>query len=173
MALKRLQPQKERTLKPESGEDDLHALEATLRPQKLSEYIGQTKIKGHLLVHIEAARSRSEPLGHTLLHGPPGLGKTTLAHIIAREMEAHVRITSGPVLEKPGDLASILTNLQEGDVLFIDEVHRLRPIVEEMLYGAMEDCVLDLVIGKGPQPAPCVCNSSPLRSSPQRRNQAP
>lgn len=136
-------------MKPEAGEDDLHALEATLRPQKLSEYIGQTKIKGHLLVHIEAARSRNEPLGHTLLHGPPGLGKTTLAHIIAREMEAHVRITSGPVLEKPGDLASILTNLQEGDVLFIDEVHRLRPIVEEMLYGAMEDCVLDIVIGKG------------------------
>lgn len=130
--------------------DEIGSFEQTLRPQKLSEYVGQAKIKGHLLVHIQAAKSRREPLGHTLLSGPPGLGKTTLAHIIAREMGVQVRITSGPVLEKPGDLASILTNLQENDALFIDEVHRMRPIVEEMLYAAMEDCALDLVIGKGP-----------------------
>lgn len=99
---------------------------------------------------MEAARSREEPLGHALLHGPPGLGKTTLAHIIAQEMGSQIRITSGPAIEKPGDLASLLTNLQKGDILFIDEIHRLRPVVEEMLYGAMEDCVLDIVIGKGP-----------------------
>ena len=101
-------------------------------------------------MHIQAAKSRKEPLGHTLLHGPPGLGKTTLAHILAREMGASIRITSGPALEKPGDLASILSNLQEGDTFFIDEIHRLRPVVEEMLYAAMEDYALDLVIGKGP-----------------------
>lgn len=124
--------------------------ETSLRPKSLSEYIGQSKLKGHLLMHIQAAQSRKEPLGHTLLHGPPGLGKTTLAHILAREMGAQIRLTSGPTLEKPGDLASILSNLQQGDVLFIDEIHRLRPIVEEMLYSAMEDYALDLVIGKGP-----------------------
>lgn len=122
----------------------------TLRPKILTEYVGQSKIKGHLLLHLAAAKSRGEPLGHTLLHGPPGLGKTTLAHILAQEMSAQLRITSGPALEKPGDLASILSNLQQGDVLFIDEIHRLRPVVEEMLYGAMEDFALDLVIGKGP-----------------------
>ncbi|MBI3619515.1 Holliday junction branch migration DNA helicase RuvB [Candidatus Peregrinibacteria bacterium] len=126
------------------------AVDSTLRPQTLDEYVGQEKIKEHLLLHIAAAKSRKEPLGHTLLHGPPGLGKTTLAHIIARAMQAQIRITSGPALEKPGDLASILTNVQQGDVLFIDEIHRLRPIVEEMLYAAMEDYALDLVIGKGP-----------------------
>ncbi|MBI1812401.1 Holliday junction branch migration DNA helicase RuvB [Candidatus Peregrinibacteria bacterium] len=126
------------------------AVDSTLRPQTLDEYIGQEKIKEHLLLHIAAAKSRREPLGHTLLHGPPGLGKTTLAHIVARAMHAQIRITSGPALEKPGDLASILTNVQQGDVLFIDEIHRLRPIVEEMLYAAMEDYALDLVIGKGP-----------------------
>lgn len=125
-------------------------MEQTLRPQTLQEYVGQRRIKEHLLVHMEAARHRKEPLGHTLLHGPPGLGKTTLAHIIAREMQAQMRVTSGPAIEKPGDLASLLTNLQKGDVLFIDEVHRLRPAIEEMLYGAMEDCVLDIMIGKGP-----------------------
>ncbi len=124
--------------------------EQSLRPKSLAEYIGQSKIKGHLLMHIQAAKSRKEPLGHTLLHGPPGLGKTTLANILAREMGAQIRVTSGPALEKPGDLASILSNLQEGDTLFIDEIHRLRPIVEEMLYSAMEDYALDLVIGKGP-----------------------
>lgn len=126
------------------------AFEVTLRPKELSQYVGQSKIKGHLMMHIEAAKSRKEPLGHTLLHGPPGLGKTTLAHILAHEMHSQIRITSGPALEKPGDLASILSNLQQGDALFIDEIHRLRPVIEEMLYSAMEDYALDLVIGKGP-----------------------
>ena len=125
-------------------------LEQTLRPRQLDEYVGQTKIKEHLLVHIGAARSRSEPLGHTLFHGPPGLGKTTLAYIIAHEMGSQLRVTSGPAIEKPGDLASLLTNLGEGDVLFIDEIHRLRPAIEEVLYGAMEDFLLDIMIGKGP-----------------------
>ncbi|MFA6522807.1 MAG: Holliday junction branch migration DNA helicase RuvB [Candidatus Peribacteraceae bacterium] len=125
-------------------------VDSALRPKTMTEYVGQSKVKGHLLMHLQAAKSRKEPLGHTLLHGPPGLGKTTLAHILAREMGAQIRITSGPALEKPGDLASILTNLQEGDVFFIDEIHRLRPIVEEMLYAAMEDFALDLVLGKGP-----------------------
>jgi len=129
---------------------DSEAFEATLRPKRLSEYVGQSDIKGHLLVHMEAAKARSEPLGHALLHGPPGLGKTTLAHIIAREMDAQVRVTTGPAIEKPGDLASLLTNLESGDVLFIDEIHRLRPVIEEVLYSAMEDYALDLVIGKGP-----------------------
>lgn len=129
---------------------DSDALEQSLRPQRLSEYVGQSAIKGHLLVYIEAATKRKEPLGHTLLHGPPGLGKTTLAHIIAREMGAQMRATSGPAIEKPGDLASMLTNLDQGDVLFIDEIHRMRPAIEEVLYGAMEDYCLDLVIGKGP-----------------------
>src|SRR3989338_1559133 len=126
------------------------AVEQTLRPQYLQEYVGQEKIKEHLQIHMAAARKRKEPLGHTLLHGPPGLGKTTLAHVIAREMAAQIRVTSGPALEKPGDIASLLTNLQVGDILFIDEVHRLRPPLEEILYGAMEDGVLDIIIGKGP-----------------------
>lgn len=139
---------KKRIVRPEAAADEI--VLQTLRPREIRDYVGQSKIKGHLLVHIAAAKSRNEPMGHTLLSGPPGLGKTTLAHIIAREMGVQIRITSGPVLEKPGDLASILTNLQEGDALFIDEVHRLRPVVEEMLYSAMEDCALDLVIGKGP-----------------------
>lgn len=132
----------------EKGRQD--ELEETLRPRLLREYIGQGKIKEHLVIHMQAARSRTEPLGHTLLHGPPGLGKTTLAHIIAEEMRAQVRVTSGPAIEKPGDLAALLTNLGVGDVLFIDEIHRLRPVVEEVLYGAMEDFVLDIMIGKGP-----------------------
>ena len=129
---------------------DSDAFEQSLRPRTLREYIGQQDLKAHLLVYMEAARKRTEPLGHTLLHGPPGLGKTTLAHIIGREMGANVRITSGPAIEKPGDLASLLTNLEQGDVLFIDEIHRLRPAIEEVLYSAMEDYALDLVIGKGP-----------------------
>lgn len=137
-------------LEPAIQGSDAKVFEQSLRPKTLTEYVGQSKIKGHLLLHIQAAKSRKEPLGHTLLHGPPGLGKTTLAHILATEMLAQMRITSGPALEKPGDLASILSNLQHGDVLFVDEIHRLRPVVEEMLYGAMEDYALDLVIGKGP-----------------------
>lgn len=148
MVLKRSQQAASPVRAPAAQEQTV--FEQSLRPKSLSEYIGQGKIKGHLLMHIQAAKSRKEPLGHTLLHGPPGLGKTTLAHILAREMNAQIRITSGPALEKPGDLASILSNLQQGDTLFIDEIHRLRPIVEEMLYAAMEDYALDLVIGKGP-----------------------
>ncbi len=129
---------------------DGDAFEQTLRPRKIAEYIGQSEIKGHILVHVQAARTRSEPLGHTLLHGPPGLGKTTLAYILAQEMGSNLRIASGPSIEKPGDLASLLTNLAQGDVLFIDEIHRMRPAIEEVLYSAMEDFALDLVIGKGP-----------------------
>lgn len=129
---------------------EMEVSEQTLRPKRLAEYVGQVRIKGHLLIHMGAARSRKEPLGHTLFHGPPGLGKTTLAYIIAQEMGAQLRATSGPAVEKPGDLASLLTNLQCGDILFIDEIHRLRPPVEEMLYSAMEDGVLDIMLGKGP-----------------------
>lgn len=142
--------QERRPVTPARLPHEARAVDAALRPKTLAEYVGQSKVKGHLLLHIQAAKARKEPLGHTLLHGPPGLGKTTLAYILAREMGVQIRISSGPALEKPGDLASILTNLQEGDVLFIDEIHRLRPVVEEMLYAAMEDFALDLVIGKGP-----------------------
>ena len=149
MALKRT-PRQVPILQPTPVAEEADPLEQTLRPKILDDYIGQTKIKEHLIIHIQAARKRNEPLGHTLLHGPPGLGKTTLAHIIAQEMSAQVRVTSGPAIEKPGDLASLLTNLAEGDVLFIDEIHRLRPAIEEVLYGAMEDFLLDIMIGKGP-----------------------
>ena len=127
--------------------------EVTLRPRALPEFIGQPKLKETLGVFLQAARQRQEPLDHVLLSGPPGLGKTTLAHIIAREMGAQIRVTSGPVLEKAGDLAAILTNLAPGDVLFVDEIHRMPPAVEEILYPAMEDGKLDLVIGRGRAPA--------------------
>ena len=124
--------------------------EVSLRPKTLREYIGQEKAKGNLAVFIEAARRRSEPLDHVLLHGPPGLGKTTLAGIIAQEMGVSIRITSGPAIEKPGDLAALLTNLGENDILFVDEIHRLNRSVEEILYPAMEDYALDIIVGKGP-----------------------
>jgi len=124
--------------------------EATLRPKTLAEYIGQEKAKGNLSIFIQAAKMRGEPLDHALLHGPPGLGKTTLSGIIANEMGVNIRITSGPAIEKPGDLAALLTNLQENDILFVDEIHRLNRAVEEILYPAMEDYAIDIIIGKGP-----------------------
>lgn len=126
------------------------AQEGSLRPKTLREYVGQEKAKGNLSIFIEAAKKRGEPLDHVLLHGPPGLGKTTLAGIIAQEMGVNIRITSGPAIEKAGDLAALLTNLSENDILFVDEIHRLNRSVEEILYPAMEDYAFDIIIGKGP-----------------------
>lgn len=139
----------ERLVSPEFEQADAE-MEYSLRPKTLIEYIGQEKAKENLGIYIEAAKTRGEPLDHLLLYGPPGLGKTTLAGVIANEMGANFRVTSGPAIEKPGDLAALLTNLGEGDVLFIDEIHRLSKAVEEVLYPAMEDFSLDIIIGKGP-----------------------
>ncbi len=127
-----------------------YEIEKKLRPHSIDTYIGQEKVKEMLKIYIQAAKMRKEPLDHVLLYGPPGLGKTTLANIIAHEMESSIKITSGPAIEKTGDMAAILNNLNEGDILFIDEIHRLNRIVEELLYSAMEDFFLDIVIGKGP-----------------------
>ena len=139
----------ERIIDPEPRADEIPS-EVSLRPKTLNEYVGQEEIKRNLRVFIEAAKGRSEALDHTLFHGSPGLGKTSLAHIIANELAVNIRSTSGPVIEKPGDLAAILTNLQPRDVLFIDEIHRLNHVVEEILYPAMEDYELDIIIGQGP-----------------------
>ena len=138
-----------RTIAPEKNDDDSQ-FDNTLRPKALDDYIGQEKIKGNLRLFVEAARGRGEALDHVLFYGPPGLGKTTLANIVACEMGVNIKSTSGPVIERPGDLAAILTNLEPHDVLFIDEIHRLSHVVEEILYPAMEDFQLDIIIGQGP-----------------------
>ncbi len=140
----------ENLINPELINDEENRLENSLRPKTLDEYIGQTKVKENMRVYIEAAKKRGEPLDHVLLYGPPGLGKTTLSNIISNEMNSNIKITSGPAIEKPGDLAALLTNLSEFDVLFIDEIHRLNKSVEEILYPALEDYTLDIIIGKGP-----------------------
>lgn len=140
-------------LSPESSENEL-SLEKSLRPQLLSQYIGQRKVKQELQIYIEAARNREESLDHVLLYGPPGLGKTTMAMVIANEMTVNIRTTSGPAIERPGDLVAILNELEAGDVLFIDEIHRLPRVVEEMLYSAMEDFYVDIMVGQGPTAHP-------------------
>jgi len=138
-----------RVISPEVTQDD-GDIEVTLRPQNLHEYIGQDKVKEKIAIYIEAAKKRGEPLDHVLLYGPPGLGKTTLSSIIAHELGVNLRVTTGPAIEKPGDLVSLLTSLNDNDVLFIDEIHRLSRAVEEILYPALEDRVIDIIIGKGP-----------------------
>ncbi|MBI3627069.1 Holliday junction branch migration DNA helicase RuvB [Candidatus Uhrbacteria bacterium] len=139
----------DRLVTPQAGTEEA-VIETTLRPQSLKEYIGQEQVKENLRIFMAAAQKRGESLEHVLLYGAPGLGKTTLAHVIAREMKANIRVTSGPAIERTGDLAAILTNLQPGDILFIDEIHRLHRTIEEVLYPAMEDYSLDIIIGKGP-----------------------
>ncbi|HSO56629.1 MAG TPA: AAA family ATPase, partial [Paenisporosarcina sp.] len=139
----------ERVISTEVSEFD-ERFEQSLRPQYLSQYIGQDKVKNNLDIFVKAAKMRKESLDHVLLYGPPGLGKTTLAAVIANEMEVNIRMTSGPAIERPGDLAAIVSSLEPGDVLFIDEIHRLNRSIEEVLYPAMEDFCLDIVVGKGP-----------------------
>ncbi|MEY8446501.1 Holliday junction branch migration DNA helicase RuvB [Enterococcus ratti] len=143
----------EQLLSPETDEKE-YSLEKTLRPQLLSQYIGQKKVKQELKIYIEAARKREEPLDHVLLYGPPGLGKTTLAMVISNEMSVNIRTTSGPAIERPGDLVAILNELEAGDVLFIDEIHRLPRVAEELLYSAMEDFYVDIMVGQGPSAHP-------------------
>lgn len=140
----------DRIVQAEYEEEKDECVEITLRPHDFSEFVGQTKLKENMKIYIEASKSRGEPLDHVLFYGPPGLGKTTLAGIIASEMGVNIKVTSGPAIEKPGDLAAILTNLEEGDLLFIDEIHRMRKTIEEVLYPALEDFNLDIMIGKGP-----------------------
>lgn len=148
MEKKRILDTGERIITPDIKDEDF-SIEESLRPVTLETYIGQDKVKENMRVYIEAAKQRSEALDHVLLYGPPGLGKTTLSNIIANEMNANIRTTSGPAIERPGDMAAILNNLNEGDILFIDEIHRINRLIEEVLYPAMEDYVLDIVIGKG------------------------
>src|SRR5437016_3010839 len=156
----------ERIISGTTGAEE-EAVERAIRPRRLEEYVGQARVKMQLEIFIGAARQRGEALDHVLIFGPPGLGKTTLAHIVAAELGVNLRQTSGPVLERPGDLAALLTNLQARDVLFVDEIHRLAPVVEEVLYPAMEDYQLDLMIGEGPA-ARSACRSAraALRASP-------
>ena len=149
MDRKRILDTGDRIITPDVKIEDCNT-EESLRPITLDSYIGQKKIKENMRIYIEAAKQRNEPLDHVLLYGPPGLGKTTLSNIIANEMNANIRTTSGPAIERPGDMAAILNNLNEGDILFIDEIHRVNRLIEEVLYPAMEDFVLDIVIGKGP-----------------------
>lgn len=142
-------PSEKRVINTQNLEEDI-IFDMTLRPKSLDEFVGQNNIKENLKIFTEAAKRRGEPIEHVLLYGPPGLGKTTLAHIIAKEMNVNIRVTSGPAIERSGDLAAILTNLSDHDILFIDEIHRLNKVIEEILYPAMEDRALDLIIGKGP-----------------------
>lgn len=139
----------QRIVAQESRSED-EGFDVSLRPRQLKDFIGQDQIKENLTIFMQAAKKRKEPIEHVLLHGPAGIGKTTLSHIIANEMDVHIRVTSGPAIEKAGDLGAIITNLQDGDILFIDEIHRLNRLIEEVLYPAMEDYALDIVVGKGP-----------------------